>query len=145
MLLTFASGHSYRLIPGIAESSYGTQVAALAGVPISICDRAQSVSKEFMVASKALQAQRAQSSIPVATLADFAHLFRCAAAPQPAADDEEAQAEQATIVSQLNVIKAQVASLAARANASATEDVEMQEAGNEEQAPSGTTPIDTCT
>ncbi|PWN40848.1 DNA mismatch repair protein Msh6 [Ceraceosorus guamensis] len=91
---------TYRLVPGIAESSYGTQVAALAGVPHTICDRAMQVSKEFSEASKALQAQRTHSRISVATLADFAHLVK-----RVSSDDTE------DLSRQLGIIKAQARSL----------------------------------
>lgn len=109
--LCFVLLYSYRLVPGIAESSYGTQVAALAGVPTEICDRASSVSREFLASSKEIQAQRSQSRIPMASLSDFAYLFKLGAGAQGGAlpDDEE---DAKTICSQLDVIRAQVKALA---------------------------------
>lgn len=70
---------TYKLVPGIAESSYGTEVAALAGVPIEICDRATRISREFAASTKAAEAQRLEklgNALNVAALSDFALLFK---------------------------------------------------------------------
>ena len=65
---------TYRLVPGIAESSYGTQVAQIAGVPLSICTKASEVSRQFWHDAQKQHAQRAHCAIPLDALADFAHL-----------------------------------------------------------------------
>ncbi|WFD30444.1 DNA mismatch repair protein msh6 [Malassezia sp. CBS 17886] len=65
---------TYRMVPGIAESSYGTQVARIAGVPDAICAQAADVSQAFLDASTAAQARRARARIPLETLSDFASL-----------------------------------------------------------------------
>lgn len=70
---------TYKLIPGIAESSYGTEVAELAGVPTSICQRATAISQEFAQAMKDTESKRLknmENRIGVATLSDFSLLFR---------------------------------------------------------------------
>nr|DBA11343.1 TPA_inf: MSH6 [Sporisorium graminicola] len=103
---------TYRLVDGIAESSYGTQVAALAGVPHEICDRAAAVSKQFAEATKASQAEKNKSAIPLALLSDFVHLFKLAGEPTPASSDRNAEAKALTTLSQLDIIRSQVAALA---------------------------------
>lgn len=102
----------YRLVDGIAESSYGTQVAALAGVPHEICDRAAIVSKQFAEATKASQAEKNKSAIPLALLSDFVHLFKLAGEKAPASSDRSAEAKALTTLSQLDIIRSQVAALA---------------------------------
>nr|DBA11342.1 TPA_inf: MSH6 [Pseudozyma tsukubaensis] len=103
---------TYRLVDGIAESSYGTQVAALAGVPHEICDRAAAVSKQFAEATKASQAEKNKSAIPLASLSDFVHLFKLANEDMPSSSDRNAQAKALTTISQLEIIRSQVAALA---------------------------------
>ncbi|SPC64145.1 related to MSH6 - DNA mismatch repair protein [Ustilago sp. UG-2017b] len=103
---------TYRLVDGIAESSYGTQVAALAGVPHEICDRAAVISKQFAEATKASQAEKNRSAIPLALLSDFVHLFKLAGEKLPASSDRNAEAKALTTLSQLDIIRSQVAALA---------------------------------
>ncbi|KAN0065001.1 DNA mismatch repair protein msh6 [Thecaphora frezii] len=105
---------TYRLIDGIAESSYGTQVAALAGVPHDICDRAAAVSKQFLASTKEHLARREQSRIPLATLSDFVHLVKVAdeAPVAGSISDKQARTKMATLASQLDVIRAQIKCLA---------------------------------
>ncbi|KAK0552588.1 DNA mismatch repair protein msh6 [Tilletia horrida] len=94
---------TYRLVPGIAESSFGTQVAALAGVPHEVCDRAEAVSKEFMLNVKQQQAARSVSKIPVSALSDVSYLFKLAERDTDPADEE------ALLLSrQLSIMKAQI-------------------------------------
>ena len=72
---------TYKLVDGIAESSYGTEVAALAGIPPEICERAQSISRSFLASTRELEAQRKQnvkSKLDTWTVSDFVHLFRAA-------------------------------------------------------------------
>lgn len=49
---------TYKLVDGIAESSYGTEVAALAGIPPEICTRAHSISKSFLESTREMEEQR---------------------------------------------------------------------------------------
>lgn len=102
----------YRLVDGIAESSYGTQVAALAGVPHEICDRAAIVSKQFAEATKASQAEKNKSAIPLALLSDFVHLFKLANEEAPTTSDRNASVKALKTLSQLDIIRSQVAALA---------------------------------
>jgi DNA mismatch repair protein MSH6 len=70
---------TYKLVHGIAESSYGTEVAALAGVPLEICDRATHISRDFAAATKEAEKKRLEKlgdALSVATLSDFAMLFK---------------------------------------------------------------------
>lgn len=66
---------TYRLVPGIAASSYGTQVAHIAGVPEAICTKAAEVSQAFWNEAQHMHAQRSHGPLPLATLADFARLI----------------------------------------------------------------------
>ncbi len=97
----------YKLVPGIAESSYGTQVAALAGIPRSICERAQKVAHEFALDSKSKQETRKQSRIPVSTLADLKFLIETGSTMAEADDEQEA----ALLLNQLNVVREEIARL----------------------------------
>lgn len=65
---------TYRLIPGVAESSYGTQVARIAGVPDTVCDQAQAVSQRFFEEAQARHAQQGHGPVPLGAMADFARL-----------------------------------------------------------------------
>ncbi|KAK0537132.1 DNA mismatch repair protein msh6 [Tilletia horrida] len=126
---------TYRLVPGIAESSYGTQVAALAGVPHEICDRAEAVSKEFMESIKRQQAERSVSSIPVSALSDVSYLFKLAERETAPAGDE------ALLLSrQLSIMKAQIAMQGTNAGATATASVER--ASEENNADVEMTPLE---
>ncbi|KDN37684.1 hypothetical protein K437DRAFT_296514 [Tilletiaria anomala UBC 951] len=103
---------TYKLVPGIAESSYGTQVAALAGIPREICDRAQAVALEFAQDSKAKQAKRMQSRISVATLADFEFLLEVAVTVAGEGDEKEGGGDGAAIIAaQLDIVRGQVSNL----------------------------------
>nr|WJN24935.1 mismatch repair protein [Tranzscheliella williamsii] len=108
---------TYRLIDGIAESSYGTQVAALAGVPHEICDRAAVVSQQFAAATKASQAGKNHSAIPLALLSDFVHLVKTADTRLPDTSDKNGRIKALTMTSQLDIIRSQVASIASAASA----------------------------
>ncbi|KAK0489289.1 muts domain V-domain-containing protein [Armillaria novae-zelandiae] len=63
----------YKLIDGVATSSFGTHVANLAGVPLDVVERADLVSKKFAQQQK--QSQRATSRLPLVAQADFAYLY----------------------------------------------------------------------
>ncbi|WVQ64535.1 uncharacterized protein L199_002702 [Kwoniella botswanensis] len=66
----------YKLIPGVAESSHGTHVAHMAGVPSQVVLRAQSVSDQFFNDFKMKLTQKRKSSLPIPGQADFAWLMR---------------------------------------------------------------------
>ncbi|EIW67861.1 hypothetical protein TREMEDRAFT_40008 [Tremella mesenterica DSM 1558] len=68
----------YKLIPGVAESSHGTHVAHMAGVPTSVVTRAQKVSAEFFDDTKKRLATRRKTTIPLTAQADFSWLIRLA-------------------------------------------------------------------
>lgn len=99
---------TYRLVDGVAESSYGTQVAHLAGVPAKICDRASDISKEFADATKQCQAQRTTSTLPMASLSDFAYLFRLGSGKAFAASNSAHEHAARQVASQLRVVRSQI-------------------------------------
>ncbi|KAJ9117461.1 hypothetical protein QFC22_004311 [Naganishia vaughanmartiniae] len=72
----------YKLIEGRAESSYGTHVAHLAGVPNSVVARAEQVSSEFFANFKQKMASRRKSDLPVLAQADFNWLYKSATTPR---------------------------------------------------------------
>jgi DNA mismatch repair protein MSH6 len=73
----------YKLIDGIATSSFGTHVANLAGVPMDVVERAEVISKDFASKFKEkLQGKRKQSvssRLLIDVQADFAYLYTLAA------------------------------------------------------------------
>ncbi|KAL7412649.1 muts domain V-domain-containing protein [Mrakia frigida] len=66
----------YKLIEGNAESSHGTHVAHLAGVPLAVVTRAEEVSKTFFLELQTKLARQRMSSLPLVAHADFAFLFK---------------------------------------------------------------------
>ncbi|XAO26442.1 hypothetical protein I312_105279 [Cryptococcus bacillisporus CA1280] len=66
----------YKLIPGVAESSHGTHVARMAGVPLDVVLRAESVSQQFFSAFNEKLVNRRQSKMPILAQADFAWLMK---------------------------------------------------------------------
>lgn len=70
----------YKLIDGIAESSFGTHVAALAGVPSSVVSRAATISADFAAQFKRrIEGKREKEArIPLDAQADFAFLMKLA-------------------------------------------------------------------
>lgn len=69
----------FKLVEGVASSSYGTHVANLAGVPLEVVDRAKIVSedfaKQFREKLEGRQMQAATSRLPLVAQADFAYLY----------------------------------------------------------------------
>ncbi|KAF7338601.1 DNA mismatch repair protein [Mycena venus] len=69
----------YKLVEGVATSSFGTHVANLAGVPIEVVERADIISRKFaeQFKQKLLDRQKhdATSRLPLVAQADFAYLF----------------------------------------------------------------------
>ncbi|QRW04819.1 DNA mismatch repair protein MutS [Ceratobasidium sp. AG-Ba] len=84
----------YKFIEGVAPGSFGTHVANVAGVPSSVVDRAEQVSRDFAEASrkKHLEKRAAVSRIPLELQADFAQLATMAAGLS--LDDETARQRQ---------------------------------------------------
>ncbi|KAH9917640.1 DNA mismatch repair protein Msh6 [Epithele typhae] len=72
----------YKLVDGVASSSFGTHVANLAGVPLPIVERADAVSTDFAAHFKArLEGKKRMSAagrLPLDVQADFAYLFKLA-------------------------------------------------------------------
>lgn len=70
----------YKLIDGVAESSFGTHVANLAGVPLPVVERADVISKDFAMKFKEKlqikQAKHASAKMPLVAQADFAYLYK---------------------------------------------------------------------
>jgi DNA mismatch repair protein MSH6 len=73
----------YKLVGGVASSSFGTHVASLAGVPEEVVQRAEAVSEDFAKQLKEkIEGSKkggATSRLPLAIQADFAYLFSLAA------------------------------------------------------------------
>ncbi|TCD63485.1 DNA mismatch repair protein msh6, partial [Steccherinum ochraceum] len=72
----------YKLVEGVAASSFGTHVANLAGVPMEVIERADVVSKDFARNFKEKIEGKRQtdktSSLPLVSQADFTYLFNLA-------------------------------------------------------------------
>ncbi|WVR03374.1 hypothetical protein IAU60_000365 [Kwoniella sp. DSM 27419] len=66
----------YKLIPGVAESSHGTHVARMAGVPLEVVTRAEDVSDQFFADFNAKLSTKRQSNLPLEAQADFAWLMK---------------------------------------------------------------------
>jgi DNA mismatch repair protein MSH6 len=70
----------YKLIDGVATSSFGTHVANLAGVPLDVVERADAVSKTFAEQFKerlqVKQKKYALAKLPLPIQADFAFLWK---------------------------------------------------------------------
>lgn len=73
----------YKLVEGVASSSFGTHVANLAGVPIDVIERADVVSKDFArqfkekIEGKKRNA-KGTTLLPLVVQADFAYLYSVA-------------------------------------------------------------------
>ncbi|KAJ7273346.1 muts domain V-domain-containing protein [Mycena rebaudengoi] len=69
----------YKLVEGVATSSFGTHVANLAGVPLGVVERADLISKKFaqQFKEKLMDRQKkdATARLPLVAQADFAYLF----------------------------------------------------------------------
>lgn len=66
----------YKLVSGIASSSFGTHVASLAGVPTAVVYRADVVSKDFAKQFKEkIEGKKKQARLPLVLQADFAYLM----------------------------------------------------------------------
>ncbi|WWC67072.1 uncharacterized protein I206_100979 [Kwoniella pini CBS 10737] len=66
----------YKLIPGVAESSHGTHVAQMAGVPMEVVQRAQTVSDEFFKAFNVKLTKKRKSNLSLMGQSDFSFLIK---------------------------------------------------------------------
>ena len=72
----------YKLVEGVASSSFGTHVANLAGVPPEVVQRAEVVSDDFAKQFKEkmqVSKQGSTSRLPLSVQADFAYLAKLVA------------------------------------------------------------------
>lgn len=87
----------YKLVNGVAESSFGTHVANLAGVPMDVVRRADVISKDFARKFKEkLQIKQQKNSackIPLAAQADFTYLYKLGTGQLEACEDPVQTAE----------------------------------------------------
>jgi DNA mismatch repair protein MSH6 len=84
----------YKLVEGIASSSFGTHVASLAGVPTEVVDRADSVSKDFARQFKEkIEGKKKQTRLPLVAQADFAYLYGIATGKYSLPDNKVRQKE----------------------------------------------------
>ncbi|UZJ52175.1 hypothetical protein CBS101457_001495 [Exobasidium rhododendri] len=86
---------TYKLIDGIAESSYGTEVAALAGIPDEICERAKSISSKFLESTREMELQRKHnvaSKLDTSMISDFVHLFKAGMLANKSAEESDGEA-----------------------------------------------------
>jgi DNA mismatch repair protein MSH6 len=78
----------YKLIDGISEKSYGMNVAAMAGVPHEVVEKAEEAAREFELGSKlarSLEKAGRDAQVSLALQSDFAWLGRLTAKT----DDED--------------------------------------------------------
>ncbi|KAJ8481880.1 hypothetical protein ONZ51_g5715 [Trametes cubensis] len=71
----------YKLVEGVASSSFGTHVANLAGVPLEVVERAEVVSRDFAKHFKEKiegKKNKASGRLPLVAQADFAYLYKLA-------------------------------------------------------------------
>ena len=69
----------YKLIDGISEKSYGMNVAAMAGVPHDVVEKAEEAAREFELGSrlaKSLELSGRGTEVSLALQSDFAWLGR---------------------------------------------------------------------
>jgi DNA mismatch repair protein MSH6 len=72
----------YKLIDGISEKSYGMNVAAMAGVPHEVVEKAEEAARDFELGSKlakSLEKAGRDVEVSLALQSDFAWLGRLAA------------------------------------------------------------------
>ncbi|KAF9449836.1 DNA mismatch repair protein msh6 [Macrolepiota fuliginosa MF-IS2] len=85
----------YKLVEGVAESSFGTHVANLAGVPFEVVERAEAVSKQFAKQFKERlelkQKNNASSRIPLNLQADWVYLVKLATGQAQLGDDAKSR------------------------------------------------------
>lgn len=86
----------YKLIDGAASGSFGTHVANLAGVPIEVVERADTISKDFARNFKDKiegKKNKATGRLPLTAQADFAYLHALATGKIELPEDKVRQRE----------------------------------------------------
>lgn len=87
----------YKLVDGVAASSFGTHVANLAGVPIDVVKRAELISNDFAHQFRekleGKQKVSATARLPLVAQADFAFLYGLAMGKLAIPDDPYKQRE----------------------------------------------------
>lgn len=68
----------YKLVEGIAPSSFGTHVANLAGVPVEVVKRAEIISTDFAQKFKERIEGKRTTNLPLYAQADFVFLSKVA-------------------------------------------------------------------
>ncbi|OCH88410.1 DNA mismatch repair protein Msh6 [Obba rivulosa] len=107
----------YKLVEGVASSSFGTHVANLAGVPIEVVERAEVVSRDFARQFKEKikgKKNKASGRLPLVAQADFAYLFGLATGKCEMPEDPVRRSEI------LKILKGAVRNCLRDAGASAT-------------------------
>ncbi|KAH7092791.1 DNA mismatch repair protein Msh6 [Auriculariales sp. MPI-PUGE-AT-0066] len=66
----------YKLVDGVAEGSFGTHVASIAGVPLDVVERAKTISDDFAAKFRKKIEGKARSAVPLPVQADFAYLAK---------------------------------------------------------------------
>ncbi|KIJ41375.1 hypothetical protein M422DRAFT_172322, partial [Sphaerobolus stellatus SS14] len=88
----------YKLVEGVATGSFGTHVANLAGVPMDVVMRAETISNDFAQKFREKQAEKKQNAIPLLLQADFAFLLKLATGAISADADRYKMAETLKIL-----------------------------------------------
>ncbi|KAI9069848.1 DNA mismatch repair protein Msh6 [Trametes sanguinea] len=86
----------YKLVEGVANSSFGTHVANLAGVPLPVVERAEVVSRDFAKHFKEKiegKKNKATGRLPLVAQADFAYLYKLATGAIGLPEDKVRQRE----------------------------------------------------
>jgi len=87
----------YKLVNGVAESSFGTHVANLAGVPMDVVRRADVISKDFARKFKEKvqikQQKNPACKMPLVAQADFVYLYKLGTGQLEACEDPVRTAE----------------------------------------------------
>jgi DNA mismatch repair protein MSH6 len=88
----------YKLVEGVAPSSFGTHVASLAGVPENVVKRADIVSNDFAKQFAARLAGRTVGRVPVSAQADLAYLAKLVQGKLTLDDDQVRKRETLKIL-----------------------------------------------
>ncbi|KIJ46668.1 hypothetical protein M422DRAFT_74879 [Sphaerobolus stellatus SS14] len=88
----------YKLVEGVATGSFGTHVANLAGVPMDVVMRAETISNDFAQKFREKQAEKKRNAIPLLLQADFAFLLKLATGAISADADRYKMAETLKIL-----------------------------------------------
>jgi len=82
----------YKLIDGISEKSYGMNVAAMAGVPHEVVEKAEEAARDFELGSKlakSLEKAGREAEVSLALQSDFAWLARLVKAKEEDGEDQD--------------------------------------------------------